>query len=129
MTLTTHGLIGHAPTSGTLRAPRRVKAAVMPNKDMEEINRDDAYTLARTTAQRIVSGELSEYEGGMKIWKEVIDKLGTKCPDDLWPFKSNASAIEDIKSNAEQGGDGNENLIRQCEQEILVAARKLVDQA
>ena len=99
----------------------------MPYKDMEEISRYDAYTLARTTAQRIVSGELSEYEGGMKIWKEVIDKLSSKCPNDLWPFKSNASAIEDIKWNAEQGGDGNKNLICQCEQEILAAARKLAD--
>lgn len=85
--------------------------------------------LARTIAKRIVSGELSEYEGGMTIWKEVIDKFGSRCPDDLWPFKSNASAIEDIKWNAEQGGNGNESLILQCEQEILVAARKLADQA
>lgn len=65
----------------------------------------------------------------MKIWKEVIDKLGSRCPDDLWPFKSNASAIEDIKWNAEQGGDSNESIIRQCEQEILVAARKFANQA
>jgi hypothetical protein len=101
----------------------------MPDKDMEEISRGDAYTLARTTAEKIVSGELSEYEGGMKIWKEVIDKLGSRCPDDLWPFKSNASAIEDIKWNAEQGGNRNESSIRQCQQEILVAARKLADQA
>ena len=101
----------------------------MPDKDMEEFSRDDAYSLARATAKRIVSGELSEYEGGMKILKEVIDKLGAKCPDDLWPFKSNASAIEDIKWNAEQGGNRNESLIRQCEQEILEAARKLADQA
>lgn len=101
----------------------------MPDKDMEEISRDDAYSLARAIAKRIVSGELSEYEGGMKIWKEVIDKLGSRCPDDLWPFKSNASAIEDIKWNAEQGGDSNESIIRQCEQEILVAARKFANQA
>ena len=112
-----------------LATARPFMANVMPDKDMEKINRDDVYTLAKTTAQRIVSGELSEYEGGMKIWKEVIDKLGTKCPDDLWQFKSSASAIEDIKWNAEQGGDGNENLIRQCEQEILVAARKLIGHA
>lgn len=101
----------------------------MPDKDMEALSRDDAYSLAIATAKRIVSGELSEYEGGIKIWKEVIDKLGSRCPDDLWPFKSNASAIEDIKWNTEQGGNRNESLICQCEQEILVAARKLADQA
>ena len=102
---------------------------VMLAIDMEQISRDAAYSLARAIARGIVSGELSEYEGGMKIWKEVINKLGAKCPDGLWPFKSNASAIEDIKWNAEQGGDRNESLIRRCEQEILVAARKLADQA
>ena len=101
----------------------------MPDKDMEEISRDDAYTLARTIAKRIVFGELSEYEGGMKIWKDVIDKLGSRCPDDLWPFKSNASVIEDSIWNAEQGGSKNEKLIRQCEQEIMDAAKQLTQQA
>lgn len=100
----------------------------MPDKDMEKISSDDAYSLAKTVAKRIVSGELSEYAGGMKIWKDVIDKLGSKCPDDLWPFKSNASAIEDIKWNAEQGGNSNEKLIRQCEQEIMAAAKQLTKQ-
>lgn len=101
----------------------------IPVKNMEEISRDDAYSLAKALAARILSGELSAYEGGMKIWKEVVDKLGSKCPDDLWPFKSNSSAIEDIRWNAGQGGDGNEGLIRQCEQEILAAARNLADPA
>lgn len=96
---------------------------------MEEINSDNAYSRARALAREIVSGEISEYAGGMRIWKEVIDKLGARCPDDLWPFKSNASAIEDIKWNAEQGGNKNEELIRQCEREIMVAARKLTEQA
>lgn len=96
---------------------------------MEEINKDDAYTLAIAIAKDIVSGEISEYEGGLRIWKEVIDKLGVKCPDDLWPFKSNASAIADIKWNAEQGGNKNEELIRQCEQEITVAAKELTNKA
>ena len=96
---------------------------------MEKISINDAFSLARVIAESIVSGEISEYEGGMKIWKEVIDKLGSKCPDDLWPFKSNASAIEDIKWNAEQGGNKNEMLIRQCEQEIMDAANQLTKQA
>ena len=72
-----------------------------------------------------MSGEISEYAGGLRIWKEVIDKLGSKSPDDLWSFKANASAIEDIKWNAEQGGNRNEKLIRQCEQEIMAAAQQL----
>ncbi|MDD2760097.1 MAG: hypothetical protein PHH11_07370 [Methylomonas sp.] len=94
-----------------------------------EINTDAAYSLARAISTRIVSGDISEYEGGMKIWKEVIDKLGQKCPDDLWPFKSNSSAIEDIKWNAQQGGNSNERLINQCEQEIMAAAKRLINQA
>lgn len=43
---------------------RPLTSDVMPDKDMEEISRDDAYSLARAIAKRIVSGELSEYEGG-----------------------------------------------------------------
>ena len=101
----------------------------MPHKDVVEISRNDAYSLARVTAERIVSGELSEYAGAMKIWKEVIDKLGISCPDDLWPFKSNASAIEDIKWNIDEGGNSNDKLIQQCEQEIMAAARELTQQA
>ena len=96
---------------------------------MDETNGDDAYSLARAIAEKIVSGEISEYAGGMRIWKDVIDKLGSRCPDDLWPFKSNSSAIEDIKWNAEQGGDRNEKLIRQCEHEIMAAAKQLTKQA
>lgn len=114
--------------AGLAASLRAHQANVMPDKHMKEISRVDAYVLARTIAKRIVSGELSEYEGGMTIWKDVIDKMGPGCPDDLWSFKSNASAIEDIKWNAEQGGNGNERLIRQCEQEIFGAARKLADQ-
>jgi hypothetical protein len=95
---------------------------------MEVISRDDAYSLARAIAEEIVSGKISEYAGGTRIWKEVIDKLGSRCPDDLWPFKSNASAIEDIKWNAEEGGSKNEALIRRCEQEIVDAAKKLTKQ-
>jgi hypothetical protein len=96
---------------------------------MEELSQEDAYSLARVIAMKIMSGEISEYAGGMRIWKEVINKLGSRCPDDLWPFKSNASAIEDSIWNAEQGGSKNEKLIRQCEQEIMDAAKQLTQQA
>jgi hypothetical protein len=98
-------------------------------KEMDEISRDDAYSLARVIAEKIVSGEISEFAGGMRIWKEVIDRLRSACPDDLWPFKSNASAIEDIRWNAGQGGDPGEELIRQCENEIMAAAQRLTKQA
>ena len=45
---------------------------------MEELDLIKAYSLARTIAKKIVSGEISKYDGGMKIWKEVIDKFGIK---------------------------------------------------
>jgi hypothetical protein len=96
---------------------------------MEETNKDEAYAIATGIAKDIISGEISEYAGGLRICTEVIDRLGVKCPDDLWPFKSNTSAIEDIKWNAEQGGNKNEELIRQCEQEITVAAKYLTNKA
>lgn len=96
---------------------------------MEQISRDNTYSLARSIAKRIVSRELSEYEGAMKIWKQIIDKLDSRCPNALWPVKSNASAIEDIKWNAAQGGASNDTLIQQCEQAIIAAARELIRSA
>lgn len=54
---------------------------------------DAAYERARALARRIVAGAVSPYEGATTIWKEVVDRLGPPVPDDLWPFKSNASAI------------------------------------
>jgi hypothetical protein len=51
---------------------------------------------ARLIAQLIYAGEIDAYDGAMKIWKEILDKLDERIPDDLWIFKSNASAIEDM---------------------------------
>lgn len=47
---------------------------------MEEISRDDAYTLARTSAKRIVSGELSEYEGGMILFTWMVWEPSSNAP-------------------------------------------------
>ena len=62
----------------------------------------------------------------MKIWKEVLDNLDEKIPDDLWPFKSNASAIEDIIWNAENGGELNETLIKSCKNDVVEAVTHLL---
>jgi hypothetical protein len=93
---------------------------------MKTIKIDEAHLLAKEIARKIVSQELSEHMGAMKIWKEIIDYMGPKCPDSLWEFKSNASAIEDIIWNAENGGAKHDDLIRECKQEIMHAAKKLL---
>lgn len=92
----------------------------------ERIAIDDALPQARRIAAAIVAGEIAAYEGGMRVWKEVIDRLAQRCPDQLWPFKANASAIEDTRWNAGNGGHDNPALIAQCEQEIIAAARQLL---
>ena len=75
----------------------------------------------------LAQGEISAYPGAMAIWKEIVDHCEKRCPDALWPFKSNAGEIEDIRWNADHdGGSENAELIRQCEAEIMVAARCLV---
>ncbi len=96
---------------------------------MDRIDEGEARLRASVIAREIASGGIAEFAGAMRIWKEVIDRMGPKCPEDLWPFKSNASAIEDIRWNAGQGGSPNTELIRQCEREIMAAARKLAGRA
>lgn len=63
---------------------------------MKTIEIEEAHLLSKEIARNIVFQELSEHMGEMKIWKEIIDYIGPKCPDSLWAFKSNASAIDDI---------------------------------
>ncbi len=92
---------------------------------MTGISTHEAYERAREIAGAIVSGEVSAFAGAMTIWREVIDHLGPTCPDDLWPFKSNASAIEDAEWNAREGGARADQLILRCEHEIMEAARRL----
>jgi len=55
-------------------------------------------------AARIVSGESASCEDAMTIWKTILNTLPNPIPDDLWPFKSRARAIEDYVWNFEQGG-------------------------
>ena len=86
----------------------------------------EAREVAILIAQQIVSGEMEPYDGAMKIWKKALDKLEARIPDDLWPFKSNASAIEDCLWNSQESGSDNDILIAQCKKEILQAAKLLV---
>jgi len=77
-------------------------------------------------AEHIVTGAVAPYDGAMKIWKQILDNLEEHIPDDLWPFKSNASAIEDCLWNAQDGGSKNDLLIMQCHNEIIQAAKLLI---
>lgn len=81
---------------------------------------------ARLIARGIDTGDIDPYDGAMRIWKEVLDKIDTRIPDDLWPFKSNASAIEDCLWNASESGSNCGTLIAECREEIVQAARVLV---
>lgn len=80
-------------------------------------------------AKQIVSGEMDAYDGAMKIWKDILNNVDERLPDDLWPFKSNASAIEDCLWNAQDGGSNHDELIAQCKAEILQAAKQLLTPA
>lgn len=93
---------------------------------MQNTMSDDLVMKAQTTARRIMSGDLSPFDGAMQIWKEIVDPLEGPCPDTLWPFKSNAGAIEDIRWNAEMDGERNDALLLRCEEEILAAAKALL---
>jgi hypothetical protein len=87
-----------------------------------------AMTLACKIAGEIVSGKISPYEGSMSIWKEVIDFIDP-IPDELWPFKSNASLIEDCITDTELSGSEHTELIRQAHKKIMGSARKLITMA
>ena len=87
---------------------------------------DAARQAASEIAAQIANGELDAYEGAMRIWKQVIDHLESPIPDDLWPFKSNASAIEDCLWDSQESGTNHDALIAQCKEEILRASRQLI---
>lgn len=89
----------------------------------------EAREAALPIARQIVSGEIDSYDGAMKIWKQVLDEMKAPIPDDLWPFKSNASAIEDCLWNARDSGANHDILMAQSREEIMQAARWLVDQS
>ena len=63
------------------------------------MNIKEARKVAIGVAEEIVAGSVSPFDGAMHIWKEILDRLDEKIPEDLWVFKSNASAIEDSKWN------------------------------
>jgi hypothetical protein len=81
---------------------------------------------ARLIASRIGTGEIDPYDGAMRIWKDVLAKIDTRIPDDLWPLKSNASAIEDCLWNAAESGSDCGTVIAQCRAEIVQASRGLI---
>ena len=78
--------------------------------------------LVRVLAESIVKGELSEYEGAMKIWKEVLDVL-EKIPEHLWVFKSEASLIEDCLTDFEEHGSDHSDLINASKAKIMSATK------
>lgn len=84
---------------------------------------------ATIIAKQIVIGDIDAYDGAMKIWKEILNSVDERIPDDLWPFKSNASAIEDCLWNAQDSGSNHDELIAQCKKEILQAAKLLLTSA
>jgi hypothetical protein len=90
------------------------------------MNISEARQEAAIIVKLIVSGNADAYDGAMTIWKEVLDKLDGPIPDDLWPFKSNASAIEDILWNEQDCGSRNDASVARCKSDILQAAKLLL---
>lgn len=91
------------------------------------MNIAEAREAARVIAKQIISGTVSPHDGAKMIWKDVLNNLEDKIPDDLWPFKSNASEIEDCILDARQFGASHDGAIAQCADKIVAAARRLVD--
>ena len=85
----------------------------------------EARNKTKIIAEQILIGMVEPYDGAMKIWKQILDNLEERIPDDLWVFKSNASAIEDCLWNAQNGGSNNDSLIMQCKNEIIESAKQL----
>jgi hypothetical protein len=86
----------------------------------------EARAAARLIAHGISSGDVDPYEGARKIWKDTLERLHTGIPDDLWPFKSNASAIEDCLWDAGESGADHSVLMARCREAIVRAAQALV---
>ncbi len=79
-----------------------------------------AVILAAGTSALIVNRSLSPFDGAMKIWKLLIDRLDD-CPEELWSFQSNASVIEDCRSNS-----GVLSAVTKANSEIVAAAKALL---
>ncbi len=86
----------------------------------------EANSRSALIAEKIVSGDLDPYDGAMMIWKQIVEHLHGPTPDDLWVFKSCASAIEDYLWNAENGGADHESQIYHEKEEIVRAAVTLI---
>ena len=81
--------------------------------------------LVQGVAESMMKGELSEYEGALKIWKEVLDAL-EKIPDELWVFKSEASLIEDCLTDREVHNSDHTDLINASKAKIMAAAKSVL---
>jgi hypothetical protein len=81
---------------------------------------------AKLIAMQIVSGDLEPYKGAMMIWKQILDQLDERIPDDLWPFQSSASAIEDYLWNAKECGSNHDLEVANAKNEIMQAATLLI---
>lgn len=83
--------------------------------------------LARYFAARIDSGELTPYEGARRIWQDVAAVIGS--PESLHPFVSAASEIEDYRLVRPGAPAEYDRRIAECEAEIRVRAKALLDAA
>ncbi len=90
------------------------------------ISQAEAIEKSRLIAKQIASEEIDAFDGAMRIWKEVLNHLDGRIPDALWPFKSNASAIEDYVFNAQDSGANHDAQIMQCKARIVEAAKSLL---
>jgi hypothetical protein len=114
-----------------LDSPYSEDAKVLFEKAVKEFGyaiptqEEAAMGLVQGIADSIVNGELSEFEGALKIWKEVLDVL-EKIPDDLWVFKSEASLIESCMADFEEHGSDHTDLINQSKANIMSAAQLIL---
>ena len=109
----------------TLRDAEPILVAAMRELGIDELDRRSAgFTLAAHYASLILDGTWSPYEGARRIWHEVFDAIDH--PAELAPFMSGASEIEDFNFARPGDPNGYDDLIAKSEQEIRVAAAKLL---
>lgn len=113
-----------------LESPYRQDRKRLFEKALAELGRlipspeEAAIELSREVAREIVSGATDEYEGAMRIWKEILDFVDP-VPETLWVFKSSASAIEDCLIDTEEHGGDHAEFIAKCRNDIRAASEKL----
>ena len=79
--------------STRLRSAARVTSSVRHSEKRHSVKLSQTRLEATIIAKQIVSGDIDAYDGAQKIWKEILNNVDERIPDDLWPFKSNANAI------------------------------------